>query len=138
PGYEVSLQVLEGSVHRDGDGAIVLAPAGDGTGLRLRITALTGEPPLTPFAPAELFSAGAGDDLHSRQALRFLSYREKFLAGSWRFDTYFGRDTLMSLRLLMPALRAEAVEAGLSSVLERLDEHGEVAHEEDIGEFAVL
>jgi hypothetical protein len=77
-------------------------------------------------------------DSRARQVLRFLSYQEKFLAGSWRFNTYFGRDTLMSLRLLMPALQAEAVEAGLVSVLERLNAAGEVAHEEDIGEFAVL
>src|SRR5207302_653049 len=40
--------------------------------------------------------------------------------------------------LLMPALSATAVEAGLSSVLARLSVQGEVAHEEDIGERAVL
>lgn len=137
PGYEVALQVTEGVLRHD-SGAIVLAPEREGAPVRLRITALTGEAPLTPFAASELFSEAAGDDPHSRQALRFLSYHEKFLAGSWRFDTYFGRDTLMSLRLLLPALRPEAIEAGLASVLERLDPAGEVAHEEDIGEFAVL
>ena len=67
-----------------------------------------------------------------------MSYKEKFLAGSWRFNTYFGRDTLMSLRLLMPALTPEAVESGLGAVLTRLSPQGEVAHEEDIGEFAIL
>ena len=138
PGYEIALQVVQGELARIDDGRVALRPAPAGAPIRLRITALTGEPPLTPFAPSELFSPAAGDDPHSRQALRFLSYREKFLAGSWRFDTYFGRDTLMSLRLLMPALQPEAVEAGLSSVLERLDAQGEVAHEEDIGEFAIL
>src|SRR6202021_717348 len=74
----------------------------------------------------------------ARNSLTFLSYREKFLAGSWRFNTYFGRDTLMSVRLLMPVLAPEAVEAGLGAVLTRLSAQGEVAHEEDIGEFAVL
>ena len=69
----------------------------------------------------------------ARNTLRFLSYREKFLAGSWRFNTYFGRDTLMSLRLLMPALQPPAIEAGLNSVLARLADDGEVAHEEGIG-----
>ena len=44
----------------------------------------------------------------------------------------------MSLRLLMPALTPQAVETGLSAVLARLSPQGEVAHEEDIGEFAVL
>jgi hypothetical protein len=38
----------------------------------------------------------------------------------------------------MPALSPAAIEAGLSSVLARLSAHGEVAHEEDIGERAVL
>jgi hypothetical protein len=42
------------------------------------------------------------------------------MAGSWRFDTYFGRDTLVSLRLLMPVLTANAVQNGLASVLDRL------------------
>ena len=138
PGYEIALQVIEGELGRHDNGDIVLSPARADAPIRLRITALTGEPPLTPFAPAELFAPGVGDDPHSRQALRFLSYREKFLAGSWRFDTYFGRDTLMSLRLLLPALQPAAIEAGLASVLERLNAGGEVAHEEDIGEFAVL
>ncbi len=30
-----------------------------------------------------------------------LTYKEKFTAGSWRFLTYFGRDTLIALRLFM-------------------------------------
>jgi len=44
----------------------------------------------------------------------------------------------MSVRLLMPVLSLEAVDAGLGAVLTRLSPQGEVAHEEDIGEFAVL
>ena len=44
----------------------------------------------------------------------------------------------MSVRLLMPALSASAIEAALASVLARLSPQGEVAHEEDIGEHAVL
>jgi hypothetical protein len=44
----------------------------------------------------------------------------------------------MSLDLLMPALTPAAVEAGLDSVLARLSPQGEVAHEEDIGEYAIL
>jgi len=63
-----------------------------GAPLRLRVQALTGEPPLTPLdAPVTVRGTSRAQD-----ALTFLSYREKFLAGSWRFDTYFGRDTLMS------------------------------------------
>lgn len=137
PGYEISLTAENGSFKRE-QGKLVLSPDQKGQPLRLRIRAFTGETPLTPFAASELLNDRANSDLRSRQALRFLSYREKFLAGSWRFDTYFGRDTLMSLRLLMPVLQPPAVEAGIASVLARLSPGGEVAHEEDIGEFAVL
>jgi hypothetical protein len=137
-GYELTLELLDGRVTGGSGAPLVLNADRDGAPLRVRITALTGEPPLAPLQADALFSDGAGSDQRSREVLEFLSYREKFLAGSWRFDTYFGRDTLMSLRLLMPALRPDAIEAGLASVLERLDTNGEVAHEEDIGEFAVL
>lgn len=137
PGYSVALAAENGRFVRAG-GRLRLQPDRPGEALRLRIVALTGEPPLTPIPAGELLNGRAAPDERSRNALRFLSYREKFLAGSWRFDTYFGRDTLMSLRLLMPALQPQAVEAGLASVLARLSPRGEVAHEEDIGEFAVL
>ena len=138
PGYAIAIELLNGNVRGGGNTPVVLTPEREGEPLRLRITALTGEKPLTPLTADELFGPQAGDDPRSRQALQFLGYREKFLAGSWRFDTYFGRDTLMSLRLLMPALQPQAIEDGLASVLERLDAQGEVAHEEDIGEFAIL
>jgi hypothetical protein len=132
PGYLLRLRVLEGRID---NGAIV---AGAGGRIRLAITAASGETPLHGIPERELLNDRAAADAGARNALRFLSYREKFLAGSWRFDTYFGRDTLMSLRLLMPALRPAAIEAGLGSVLARLDRDGEVAHEEGIGEFAVV
>ena len=44
----------------------------------------------------------------------------------------------MSVRLLMRVLTPAAVEAGFGAVLTRLSPQGEVAHEEDIGEFAIL
>jgi hypothetical protein len=136
-GYALSITVENGKLG-GGDGApITLSASRAGEQLRLRITALTGEKPLTPLA-SHLLGAGANDDPRSREVLTFLSYEEKFLAGSWRFNTYFGRDTLMSLRLLLPALEPEALEGGLIAVLQRLAANGEVAHEEDIGEFAVL
>ena len=132
PGYTLRIEVTHGEL---GDGRI--RAAGDGR-IGLRITGLTGETPLTPLFGRELLSDSAAPDRAARDTLTFLAYREKLLAGSWRFDTYFGRDTLMSVRLLMPALGATAVEDGLSSVLARLSAQGEVAHEEDIGEQAVL
>ncbi len=131
-GYALDVQVVHGALR----GGRLVAGA-DGR-IGVRITALTGETPLTPFPAGGLLNTRAAADPAARDALRFLSYREKFLAGSWRFDTYFGRDTLLSLRLLMPALTPEAVETGLAAVLARVSREGEVAHEEDVGEFAVL
>ena len=110
--------------------------AANGAPLRLRIQALTGETPLKPLN--SLLTPRAGEDARARNALAFLSYQEKFLAGSWRFDTYFGRDTLIAALLLAPVLEPQATESALASVLDRLAPNGEVAHEEDIGEFAVL
>ncbi|WP_022677990.1 hypothetical protein, partial [Novosphingobium sp. B-7] len=131
-GYRLALIVTHGRV---ADGAILAGPDGR---ITLAITALSGDPALTPYTAPTLLTPQAAADPAARRALQFLSYHEKFLAGSWRFNTYFGRDTLMSVRLLMPVLTPPAVETGLRSVLTRLSADGNVAHEEDIGEFAVL
>jgi hypothetical protein len=136
-GYSLSVEVLRGTIASGNGQPVRLSPAADGQ-LRLRVTALTGEAPLTPLADDELLTTAAAADVRLRRMLTFLSYREKLLAGSWRFDTYFGRDTLMSLRLLAPVLQPQAFEAGLGAVLTRLNAAGEVAHEEVIGEYAVL
>jgi hypothetical protein len=131
PGYRLSLHVVRGTLRSNTIEAV------DGV-ITLEVAALTGETPLTPVSGDALLGTMANPDAGAREALTYLSYREKYLAGSWRFDTYFGRDTLMSVRLLMPALQPAAIETGLRSVLERLSLKGEVAHEEDIGEFAIL
>ncbi len=133
PGYVLSVRGLDGTIV-DKDGI----RAGKGGRIRIAIVAGSGETPLTPLGGNALLTSGARADPRARNALSYLSYKEKFLAGSWRFDTYFGRDTLMSLRLLMPVLQPAAVEDGIGAVLARLAVNGEVAHEEDIGEFAVL
>jgi hypothetical protein len=132
PGYRLVVRVLDGQIE---GGKIV---ASGNRRIRLEITALTGDTPLTPLPIGHILNARAAADPVARNALAFLSYREKFLAGSWRFNTYFGRDTLMSVRLLMPALQPEAIEAGLNSVFARLSPEGEVSHEEGISEFAIV
>lgn len=136
-GYELFIELINGDIRGEG-ASWTLAAARTGEPTHLRIRAMTGDDPLTPLGRNRLLNSTAQDDARSRDVLTFLSYEEKFLAGSWRFDTYFGRDTLMSVRLLMPALQPEAIERGIMSVLQRLAKNGEVAHEEDIGEFAVL
>jgi len=132
PGYRLSLTVEAGRLE---NGAIVAAP---GQPIRLKLLAASGETPLTPLSGADLFNGTEQPDAAAKRTLSFLSYRQKFLAGSWRFNTYFGRDTLMSLNLLSPVLTPQAIEAGLGAVLSRVSPQGEVAHEEDIGEFAIL
>ena len=130
--YRLSLQVLQGHLR----GTRIVA---DRRGvIRLRVTGLTGERPLTPLSGRQLLRHPRRGSAAARDTLTFLAYRQKLLAGSWRFDTYFGRDTLMSVRLLMPALTAQAIDDALDSVLARLSPHGQVAHEELIGEEAVL
>lgn len=136
-GYKLEVEVLHGSI-AGGAGVPVIFKAPTDQTLRLRVVALSGDKPLTPIEMDDLLTADAVDDPLAKKILAFLSYEEKLLAGSWRFCTYFGRDTLMSIRLLMPALTANTIEAGIGSVLTRLNPDGEVAHEEDIGEFAVL
>jgi hypothetical protein len=131
PGYVLSIEALDGTT-------ITPALISSHGSIHLRITAASGETALTPLAESSLLNARAAADPRSREVLAFLSYADKFLAGSWRFETYFGRDTLLSLALLAPALQAGALQSGLDSVLERLASDGEVAHEEAIGEFAIL
>ena len=131
-GYRLSIEITEGALQGEH------VTAGSSGGIALKITAASGEAPMTPLSGEELLNGRAKADAAARNALTFLSFQEKFVAGSWRFNTYFGRDTLMSVRLLMPALTPRAVEAGLGAVLTRLSPQGEVAHEEDIGEFAIL
>jgi hypothetical protein len=106
--------------------------------IEFRATALNDYEPLTPLPAARVLRPGVGGSERLRNVLTFLSYEEKLLAGSWRFLTYFGRDTLISVLLLLPVLAPHAIEAGLGSVLERLAPDGNVAHEEDLGEFAAI
>ena len=56
--------------------------------------------------------------------LSFLAYSTKFLAGGWRFLTYFGRDTLLALRLLLPVVSPTTAEAILGAVIERTNDTG--------------
>ena len=104
PGYSLSIEVARGAIAGGEARPIELTPDAEGE-LHLRVTALTGDAPLRPFEEDALVTSAAAPDARLRHMLAFLSYEQKLLAGSWRFNTYFGRDTLMSLRLLAPVLR---------------------------------
>lgn len=134
--YELTLLAGEGTVFEQVEHGLVRVVPPAGSPGRLRATFLHDHAPLTPIPLDALLTEHAAPLPAERRALAFLAYEEKLLAGSWRFLTYFGRDTLLSTRLLLPVLRPVAVEGALGSVLDRLDDAGEVAHEEDIGDFA--
>ena len=91
--------------------------------LRLAVRASTDFELLAPLPFAELVNDRgrelAARDPHFAEAIRnfeFLSYREKYLAGSWNFLSYFGRDTLISLSIMWPVLSAPARRTGIQSV----------------------
>jgi len=137
-GYQLGLKALDGNLSRHGADGIRIESTVKGQPLRLRLRVLTGDEPLTPLSAERLLTPQAADLPNARIGLEFLAFEEKWLAGSWRFHTYFGRDTLMSLRMLLPVLQPQASEAALAAVIQRLSPQGLVAHEEDIGEFPVL
>jgi hypothetical protein len=138
-GYRLHLRLLDGGrIEALPDGRLRLHAGRAGAGLRLVIEARSGDEPLRPLAEAELLNGRAAADAAMRRGLSLLCFEDSWLAGSWRFLTYFGRDTLMSLRLLLPVLQRPAVHGALRSVLRRLSPAGRVAHEEEIGEFAAL
>jgi hypothetical protein len=126
----------------------VIEIAGAG-GVSFDIIALSNDEPLTPIEKADLLVEQPADSFELN-ALAFLSYSEKLEAGSWRFLTYFGRDTLLSVRMLMAGLKSDVVEAALTAVIERINlapgvpdphfdytiEVGDVAHEEELGDYA--
>lgn len=91
--------------------------------------------------PARVLKESSLQSLQSSKAdavksLSFFCNSEKILAGGWRFLTYFGRDSMISLLLLLPVLTHEVVEVGLSAVLERIkQDDGSVCHEENIGDY---
>lgn len=144
--HALGLEPRDGSdVAIEADGTIVLKAGPDGT-VRADLIATCDAAPLTPIPVNRLLRAlplnvddtgqAVAPSPRDLEALAFLSYREKLLAGSWQYLTYFGRDTLLALRLLAPIASAELFEAGLGAVLDRLAPNGGVAHEETLGEYA--
>jgi len=146
--HALAIEPRDGSdVAVEPDGTIVLRAGPDGT-VCADLIATCDATPLTPIPARNLLRAravaGGGDVLATAgtardlDSLAFLSYREKLLAGSWQYLTYFWRDTLLSLRLLAPVASADLFEAGLGAVLDRIAPNGTVAHEETLGEYALL
>ncbi|KAI0475352.1 carbohydrate-binding module family 52 protein [Xylariaceae sp. FL0804] len=74
------------------------------------------------------------------KALSFFSYTSKVVAGGWRFLTYFGRDSLITLLLLRPILstgKSGEIESIIGAAIERINSaDGSLCHEEIIGDYA--
>ena len=103
-------------------------------------------PQLDQFDASSVLNS-ASQDLIAKEPVRtkslaFLSYKSKLLAGAWRFLTYFGRDSMISLLLLQPVLSSGeggAIESMIAAVLERIHRNtGAVCHEETIGDYATF
>ncbi|KAF2680402.1 hypothetical protein K458DRAFT_393047 [Lentithecium fluviatile CBS 122367] len=116
-----------------------------GTGT-YNFTATYNYPQMNQLTPQEVLSTAArgliSQNPTQTTALSFLSYENKILAGTWRFLTYFGRDSMISALLLQPVLSQGengAIEAVISAVLERINKtDGTVCHEEVIGDYATF
>lgn len=137
--YEMLLQVEPGSRFAKVNGKIVLMKERSYTGpLRIVVTALTSEPLLTPLAFEKIIRPEYLEsfDEQTLNMLSFVVYQEKWLAGSWRYLTYFGRDSMMSAMLALRTLQPQAVEAALAGVFERIDDAGRVSHEETLADYA--
>ena len=100
--------------------------------------------PQTPYmAPTQILKPAfhhlIAEQSSEVKSLSFLTSADKLLAGAWRFLTYFGRDSMITLLLLMPILsegEQGSIELGLSAVLERINcEDGSVCHEENLGDY---
>ncbi|KAK0524727.1 hypothetical protein OC835_005840 [Tilletia horrida] len=119
----------------------IVAPAGSNATLGFSVA--TNATQFGLLSADEVFRQTAADESMdaARDQMRFLTQAEKFMAGSWRFLTYFGRDTLFTLKLLTGNrfLSPVAVETVLSAALERINiTDGRVAHEETLGDYTTF
>ncbi|KAF2816962.1 glycogen debranching enzyme [Mytilinidion resinicola] len=108
-----------------------------------QFTASFDYPQLKPLSPSQVLDPSSSDltqqNVDQTMSLSFLSYTTKLLAGAWRFLTYFGRDSMLSLLLLQPVLsegEGGAIEAVIGAFLERVNRtDGSACHEETIGDY---
>ncbi|CAE6497975.1 unnamed protein product, partial [Rhizoctonia solani] len=111
---------------------------------RVSWIAQVNETHIPPLGVSQVFVSGSANNssLNAvREQFAFLTYQTKWTAGSWRFLTYFGRDTLLTTRLLGSAriISSSAIEAVIGAAIERLNyTDGRVAHEEAIGDYATF
>ncbi|KDN37170.1 hypothetical protein RSAG8_10302, partial [Rhizoctonia solani AG-8 WAC10335] len=149
-GYELRLQTENGTRFEVATSNNTLTPPvvrvlvpNDNPG-RVSWIAQVNETHIPPLGVSQVFVSGSANNssLNAvREQFAFLTYQTKWTAGSWRFLTYFGRDTLLTTRLLGSAriISSSAIEAVIGAAIERLNyTDGRVAHEEAIGDYATF
>lgn len=107
--------------------------------VRMRVRAFSGEKPLTPLSPREIFKeeALASMPAETWMPFSFLFYKEKLMAGTPRYHTKFGRDSLFTLYALMETMKPEAIESILDATLSSSHPvSGDISHEQHEGDFA--
>ena len=109
--------------------------------VRMKVTGLTSATPLTGKTPDQIFRPEVLKHLKKDelQALMFLMFKEKLMAGGPRYHTKFGRDSIYTeyVFLTMKMLKPEAMEDLLSATLSSMDPRtGRVSHEQHEGDFA--
>ncbi|MEZ0393204.1 MAG: hypothetical protein ACAH59_13365 [Pseudobdellovibrionaceae bacterium] len=108
------------------------------TEVQFKLSASTNEKPLTPIAMTDFFTKEALAKMDPKRLMEFsfLAFKEKLMAGSPRYFSKFGRDSIYTLKVLMPAMKPEAVENLLTAILNSLDPRtGQVSHEQHEGDF---
>jgi len=109
------------------------------TKVRFKVSVFTNEKPLTPLPLKELFEEKFLDAIgkEQRDLISFLLYKEKLMAGSPRYQTKFGRDTLISLRVFLKHAKPEGLETLLiASLSSAHPKTGQTSHEQHEGEIA--
>ncbi|MGZ3649746.1 MAG: hypothetical protein ACXWR1_04785 [Bdellovibrionota bacterium] len=134
--YEIDVMPLgETRIKKSGEGISLYSPSA----VRFRIRAFTSEKPVTPIDPASVFQPKFLKSLNPQelQSFSFLLYKEKLMAGSPRYLSKFGRDSVYTLHALMAVLRPETLEDELVAILSSSQpEKGWISHEQSEGDFA--
>lgn len=107
--------------------------------VRFKVQALNSDKPLTPLSPSDVFKPEVLKAMSAEklQAFSFLLYKEKLMAGSPRYLTKFGRDSIYTLRVLMSSMKPEAVENLLNATMSSMNpKSGSISHEQHEGDFA--
>ncbi len=109
------------------------------TEVKFKIRAFSSEPSLTAIPLEDVFTEQALKtmDPKSLQSFSFLLFKEKLMAGSPRYFSKFGRDSIYTLGVLMRVMKPEAIESLLTATISSMHPKlGLISHEQHEGDFA--